>query len=75
MEDRETAVNSHDLILAKFSRERPLILYTDGSGIKGRVGAAATVGFEDQYAYSQMGDDDSSTVYAAKLRTIEMAFT
>lgn len=50
-----------------------MILYTDGSGIEGRVGAAAVVNPEDQYAHGQMGDDNTSTVYAAELRAIEMA--
>jgi ribonuclease HI len=73
IEHREVAVNRHNQILVKDPRERPLILYTDGSGIEGRIGAAAIVNLEDQYAHSQMGDDDTSTVYAAELRAIEMA--
>lgn len=73
IEDRDTAVKSHDHILSKGPRERPLILYTDGSGIEGRIGAAAVVHLEDRYAHSQMGDDDTSTVYAAELHAIEMA--
>ena len=73
IEDREIAVNSHDEILAKNPKERPLILYTDGSGIGGKVGAAAIVHPEDQYVHSEMGDDDTSIVYAAELRAIEMA--
>lgn len=55
------------------SRERPVILYTDGSGIEGKIGAAAIVDLEDQNIHSQMGDDSTSTVYAAELRAIEMA--
>ena len=75
IEDREIAVERHNQILTKDSRERPLILYTDGSGIEGRIGAAAIVDLEDQHAHSQMGDDGTSTVYAAELRAIEMALT
>ncbi|OQE71313.1 hypothetical protein PENNAL_c0107G01286, partial [Penicillium nalgiovense] len=73
IEDREVAVERHDQILMIDSRERPLILYTDGSGIEGRIGAAVVVDLEDQHAHSQMGDDSTSTVYAAELRAIEMA--
>lgn len=73
IEDREAAVNNHNQILTKDPEERPLILYTDGSGIDGRIGAAAVVDLEDQHAHSQMGDDDTSTVYAAELRAIEVA--
>ncbi|KAJ5144461.1 reverse transcriptase [Penicillium atrosanguineum] len=73
IEDREVAVERHNQILMKDSRERPLILYTDGSGIEGRIGAAAIVDLEEQHAHSQMGDDSTSTVYAAELHAIEMA--
>ena len=59
----------------KDSRERPLVLYTDGSGIEGRIRAAAIVDLEDQHVHSQMGDDSTSTVYAAEFRAIEMAHT
>ncbi|KAJ5575967.1 reverse transcriptase [Penicillium sp. DV-2018c] len=50
-------------------------MYTDGSGIDGKIGAAAVVDLEDRHAHSQMGDDDTSTVFAAELRAIEMALT
>ena len=73
IEDRETAIDRHNQILMRDSRERPAILYTDGSGIEGRIGAAAIVDLEDQNIHSQMGDDSTSTVYAAELRAIEMA--
>ncbi|KAJ5330279.1 zinc knuckle domain protein [Penicillium atrosanguineum] len=73
IEDREVAVKRYDQILAIGWRERPVILYTDGSGIEGRIGAAAIVDLEDQHAHSQMGDENTSTVYAAELRAIEMA--
>ena len=73
IEDREVAVSHHNQILTKDPRERPLILYTDGSGIDGKIGAAAVVDLEDQHTHSQMGDDSTSTVYAAELRAIEMA--
>lgn len=75
IENREVAVDSHNNILMRDSRERPVILYTDGSGIEGRIGAAATVELEDQHVHSQMGDDGTSTVYAAGPRAIEMALT
>ena len=73
IEGREVAVEPHNQILMKDSRERPLILYTDGSGIEARIGAAAIVDLKDQHTHSQMGDDSTSTVYAAELRAIEMA--
>ena len=71
IEDRDIAVKNHDHILSKDRRERPLILYTDGSGMEGRIGAAV-VDLQNHRTHSQMGDD-TSTVYAAGLRGIEMA--
>jgi ribonuclease HI len=68
-------MNSHDQTLAKDPRERPFIFYTDRSGIEGKVGAAAIVSLEDQYGHSQMGDDDTSIVYAAELRAIDTGLT
>ncbi|KAJ5215347.1 uncharacterized protein N7498_001754 [Penicillium cinerascens] len=73
IEDREVAVDSHNNILMGDSRERLVIVYTDGIGIEGRIGAAAIVDLDDQHAHSQMGNDDMSTVYAAELHAIEMA--
>lgn len=73
IDDREAAVAFHDQIMIKASNERPLIIYTDGSGIEGRVGAAAVIDLEDHVAHSQMDDDNTTTVYAAELRGIEMA--
>lgn len=52
-----------------------MILHTDGSGVGGRIGAAVVVDIEDHRTHSQMGDEDTSTVYAAELCAIEMALT
>ncbi|KAJ5111866.1 zinc knuckle domain protein [Penicillium alfredii] len=73
IQDREAAVAFHEQMVVKAPRERPLILYTDGSGIEGRVGAAAVIDLEDHVAHSQMGDDNTTTVYAAELHAIEIA--
>jgi ribonuclease HI len=71
IDNRETAVQKHNEIMTKPSATRPLIIYTDGSGYEGRVGAA--MGIENHHQRSQMGTDRISTVYAAELRAIEMA--
>lgn len=73
IDDRKTAVEFHEHIVIKASEERPLIVYTDGSGIEGRMGAAVVVDLEDYVAHSQMGDENTTTVYAAELRASEMA--
>lgn len=48
-------------------------MYTDGSGIESKVGAAAVDEAVKHLALSQTGDDDSSTVYSVELRAMEMA--
>lgn len=73
IEEREVAIDQHNQLLRKGPEDRPLIMYTDGSGIDGKVGAAAVNESGEQIAQSQMGEDDSSTVYSAELRAIEMA--
>ncbi|OQD74221.1 hypothetical protein PENANT_c186G02594 [Penicillium antarcticum] len=61
---QKVAVEHPNQILTKDPRERPLILYTDGSGIKAKTGAAAVVDLEERNAHSQMRDDRTSTVEA-----------
>lgn len=51
------AVDNHNQILTKDTEESPLILYTDGNGIDGRIGSAAVVDLEDQHAHCQMPDE------------------
>lgn len=72
LEDRDIAVKSHDHILFKDPRERPLTLYTDGSRIEGKI-RAAIIDLQSHYIRCQIGDNDTSTIYAAELRGIEIA--
>lgn len=65
------ATDTHNL-LAK-STANNILIYTDGSGIDGQIGAAAvspTIGLE-RWAY--MGDATTSTVHVAELYGIKMA--
>jgi hypothetical protein len=48
-------------------------IYTDGSGIKGHVGAAAVSTTTHQTKSAYIGDDTVSTVYAGKLQGIILA--
>jgi hypothetical protein len=70
IDNREIAVQKHKKITTLTAR--PLVVYTNGSGYDGRIGAATTV-VDAQHRLSQMGIDDMSTVYATELRAIEMA--
>jgi ribonuclease HI len=73
IDDRETAVKKHHDIHTKRPEEIPLIIYTDGSGIEGKIGAAALVNVTGEHRHCQMGTDEVSTVYSAELRGTEMA--
>ncbi|KAJ5552062.1 reverse transcriptase [Penicillium frequentans] len=68
--ERDEAVKTH-LEISK--NQGKLLIYTDGSGIEGKVGAAAVVEATHEHRHCQMGTEQDSTVYSAELRAIEMA--
>ncbi|CBF76131.1 ribonuclease H family protein [Aspergillus nidulans FGSC A4] len=69
--DAETAIETHRNILNR--APRPIALYTDGSGINGRVGAAAICPKYLISRSSYMGQQSESTVYVAELQGILLA--
>ncbi|KAJ5901429.1 reverse transcriptase [Penicillium tannophilum] len=70
--ERDAAVKTHSEI-SKNQNQGKLLIYTDGSGIEGKVGAAAVVEATSEHRHCQMGTELDSTVYSAELRAIEMA--
>ncbi|KAJ5809035.1 reverse transcriptase [Penicillium pulvis] len=80
--ERDEAVKKHSEISRGQDRgqdhgqgqdQGKLIIYTDGSGIEGKVGAAVVVEATREHRHCQMGTEQDSTVYSAELRAIEMA--
>ena len=72
---KDEAVTRHDIIGQLTEVPGAHHVYTDGSGYRGHVGAAAATRWHGrpvvQKAY--MGDQHMSTVYAAELKGIELA--
>lgn len=67
--ERERAREVHDKITQQ-QQQAPLVVYTDGSGYQGN---AAVVPAFKTCATCQLGTEETSTVYAAELREIDMA--
>jgi ribonuclease HI len=70
-EDAKTAAETHNAILQR-SMDL-LIVYTDGSGINGKIGAASVAPQIGVTRQAYMGTEATSTVYAAELEGIHMA--
>lgn len=78
IEERESALRTHDKICqgaeaAPTSAPPPQVIYTDGSGIEGQVGASAVRPGKGQVARRFLGTEAEATVYTAELNGIEMA--
>ena len=62
---RRTAANRRDI----------MTIYTDGSGIKGKIGAAAYNATSEETNHQLLGDETHYNVYVAKLTAIDLAVT
>lgn len=72
IEEREEATRLHNVMLHKLT-DKPLMLYTDGSGFQGQV-AASMVSLQTKKQWTEcLGTEGSSTVYAGEARGIEFA--
>lgn len=70
--NEDDTIRRHDV--NTLCRDRGVLdIYTDGSGIKGSVGAAAVAPAREMGRMAYMGTEDTSTVYAAKFQGIAMA--
>ncbi|KAF4210539.1 hypothetical protein CNMCM5878_004249 [Aspergillus fumigatiaffinis] len=74
IEDHEAALKTHNEVCKNNDR---LVIYTDGSGYRGRVGASAVclqaTNCARQIRQNHLGTEADSTVYAAELDGIRMA--
>jgi ribonuclease HI len=50
-----------------------MVIYTDGSGIKGKIGAAAYSTTSDQGRHQHLGNDKQFNVYAGELAALQLA--
>jgi ribonuclease HI len=73
IEGREQAMASHDKIYMTRDIDRNLVIYTDGSGYQGHIGASAYAPQIKSTQRRHLGSDESATVYAAELVGIDMA--
>ncbi|KAJ5575680.1 hypothetical protein N7535_002606 [Penicillium sp. DV-2018c] len=85
IENAENARASHDRIeresiqrtvlgrTSTVSENRTILIFTDGSGYEGMVGASALAPRESIFERRHLGTTDESTVYVAELHGIEMA--
>ncbi len=68
-EDKDSAKKQHEHITAEMANALPI--YTDGSGIEGKIGAAACGGHRT--GTQHLGNDKQFNVYAAELTAMNLA--
>jgi ribonuclease HI len=72
IEEKEEATRLHNVMLHKLT-DKPLMLYTDGSGFQGQI-AASMVSLQAKKQRTEcLGTEGTSTVYAGEARGLEFA--
>src|SRR5438045_1735387 len=70
---KEAAKNHQQMLEKALTEPDTICIYTDGSGINGKIGAAAYSPTVEQTRCKHMGDDTMHNVFAAEVEAIEMA--
>lgn len=71
--EREDAIRCHDKIVGQQEHLLQLVLYTDGSGYQGDVGAAAVCPSRMVTQTHYLGSENTATVYGAELMGMSLA--
>ena len=71
--NKESAEQSHDVTLAQATQQNALVIYTDGSGINGRIGAATYSPTSNEIVKMHSGTEARFNVYGAELKAINSA--
>lgn len=70
---KHEAKASHESIIQAHDPQKQLIVYTDGSGINGKIGAAAVIPSQNITLKAYLGPAHFFTVYSGELQKVAMA--
>jgi len=70
---KDEAEKHHNRAGSNAMNDSTILIYTDGSGINGNIGAAAYCSSTGQKEHQYLGKDKTHNVYAAELEAINMA--
>ena len=70
---KDMANTLHDALATSPGLQNAMIIYTDGSGIEGQVGAAAFNMTTSQTSHQYLGSQTKYNVYAAELMALDLA--
>lgn len=70
---KREAETCHDNIIQAYNPQKQLIIYTDGSGINGKIGAAAHIPSQNTTLKAYLGPNSLFMVYSGELQGLVMA--